>query len=197
MNSSHFLIMAELEKEDDEEDQEEEEEEEDDDDNDEEEEEEMEDGDYENEMEEDDNDYEDEMEEEEDDDDYEDEMEEENLGYTVYYGCRKCGDEVPCDRTTICSRCNKTKRVKQFWVLNTKDVEENILIKNGVVKDNVTFLVMDDLVIQPLCSAISMVTLLNNKFNIKEMGALQQMVVELGLDEPGLVYHLNSTGSSL
>ncbi|CAJ2631050.1 unnamed protein product [Trifolium pratense] len=166
MNSSHFLIMAELDKED--QDDEEEEKEDDDDDNEE--------DDDEDETEEDDDD--------EEDGDYEDEMEEENLGCTMYYRCpNKCGDDVTCDVTTICSRCNIAMSLPTNLVLNTKDVEENILIKNGLVKDNVTFLVMDDLVIQPLSSAISMVTLLNNKFNIKEFGALQEMVVELGLDE--------------
>ncbi|XP_045808427.1 uncharacterized protein LOC123902687 [Trifolium pratense] len=102
-------------------------------------------------------------------------MEEENLGCTVYYLCpNKCGDDVTCDGTTICSRCNIAMSLPKYVALNTKD---------GLVKDNVTFLVMDDLVIQPLSSAISMVTLLNNKFNIKEFGALQEMVVELGLNE--------------
>jgi len=55
------------------------------------------------------------------------------------------------------------------------------------VKDDVTFLVMDDLVIQPLNSAIAMVSLLRNKFNINEIGVLQEMVVELGLDEVSIV----------
>lgn len=51
------------------------------------------------------------------------------------------------------------------------------------VKDNVTFLVMDDLFIQPM-SAISIITLLN-KLDFKEVGTLQEKVVELGLVEVG------------
>ncbi|GAU12158.1 hypothetical protein TSUD_01240 [Trifolium subterraneum] len=61
--------------------------------------------------------------------------------------------------------------------------EENILMKNGIVKDGVTYMVMDDLVIHPLFSAISMVELLNSKLNIKDITYLQEKVVELGVDE--------------
>jgi hypothetical protein len=157
---SEFLLVAELDKEDDEEDE-----------------------DYEEEEEE-----EEDEEDDEDDDDEEDEEEEENLGYTLYYACpNRCGDEVTCDETTICSRCNIAMNRRSHFELNTKDVEENILIKNGFVKDDVTFLVMDDLVIQPLNSAIAMVSLLRNKFNTNEIGVLQEMVVELGLDEVSIV----------
>ncbi|TKY45509.1 hypothetical protein E2542_SST30521 [Spatholobus suberectus] len=42
-------------------------------------------------------------------------------------------------------------------------------------------MVVDDLVIQPM-STISSITLLN-KFNIKEVGALQEKVVELGMTQ--------------
>jgi hydroxymethylpyrimidine/phosphomethylpyrimidine kinase len=42
-------------------------------------------------------------------------------------------------------------------------------------------MVMDDLVVQPM-STISSITLLN-KFNIKEVGSLQEKVVEMGMDE--------------
>ncbi|WJX21676.1 hypothetical protein P8452_11074 [Trifolium repens] len=61
--------------------------------------------------------------------------------------------------------------------------EEKILIKNGFVKDSVTYMVMDDLVIHPLFSAISMIDLLNSKFNIKDITALQEKVVEFGVNE--------------
>ncbi|KAK1270169.1 hypothetical protein QJS04_geneDACA022807 [Acorus gramineus] len=51
----------------------------------------------------------------------------------------------------------------------------------GLVKEVVTYMVMDDLAIMPL-STISIITLLN-KFNVKEVGSLQETVVELGMDE--------------
>ncbi|XP_075670309.1 uncharacterized protein LOC142640102 [Castanea sativa] len=49
------------------------------------------------------------------------------------------------------------------------------------VKGKVTYLVMDDLVVKPL-STTSLATLLN-KFNVKDIGALQEKVVDLGVDE--------------
>ncbi|KAJ1436387.1 hypothetical protein SESBI_04421 [Sesbania bispinosa] len=62
-----------------------------------------------------------------------------------------------------------------------KVAEENISIKSGFVKEIVTFMVMDDLVVEPM-STISSITLLN-KFNVKEVGTLQEKVVELGMPE--------------
>lgn len=56
---------------------------------------------------------------------------------------------------------------------------------SGVVKDGVTFLVMDDLVIQPVTSVIEVV----KEFNIQENAALKEMVVELGLDEVTMDFH--------
>ncbi|KAL8557717.1 hypothetical protein ACS0TY_004988 [Phlomoides rotata] len=51
----------------------------------------------------------------------------------------------------------------------------------GFVMDVVTYMVMDDLVVQPM-STISSVTLLN-KFNINNVSALQEKVVDLGMNE--------------
>ncbi|KAL9143479.1 hypothetical protein ABFS82_14G239700 [Erythranthe guttata] len=51
----------------------------------------------------------------------------------------------------------------------------------GFVKGVVTYMVMDDLVVTPM-STISSITLLN-KFNIKEVGSLQEKVVDLGMAE--------------
>ncbi|KAL8557725.1 hypothetical protein ACS0TY_004996 [Phlomoides rotata] len=51
----------------------------------------------------------------------------------------------------------------------------------GFVKDVVTYMVMDDLVVQPM-STISSITLLN-KFNINNVSALEEKVVDLGMNE--------------
>jgi hypothetical protein len=54
--------------------------------------------------------------------------------------------------------------------------------RHVAVKDqNVTFILMDDLVIHPF-SPISTITLLK-KFNFKQLNNLQEMVVEFGMDE--------------
>ncbi|CAL5210257.1 unnamed protein product [Lathyrus oleraceus] len=79
-----------------------------------------------------------------------------------------CGDYMSCEVTRV-----GDKKVAE------KKVSTNI--KSGFVKDVVTFMVMDDLVIEPM-STISSITLLN-KFNVKEIGTLQEKNVEMGMDE--------------
>ncbi|GER44565.1 hypothetical protein STAS_21468 [Striga asiatica] len=53
--------------------------------------------------------------------------------------------------------------------------------EGGFVKGVVTYMVMDDLAVSPM-STISSITLLN-KFNIKEVGALKEKVVNFGMTE--------------
>jgi hypothetical protein len=54
--------------------------------------------------------------------------------------------------------------------------------RHVAMKDqNVTFILMDDLVIKPY-SPISVITLLK-EFNFKQVGTLQEMMVEFGMDE--------------
>ncbi|XVE99482.1 hypothetical protein REPUB_Repub03eG0202100 [Reevesia pubescens] len=53
--------------------------------------------------------------------------------------------------------------------------------EGGFVKGVVTYMVMDDLAVKPM-STISSFTILN-KFNVKDVGALQEMVVHLGMNE--------------
>ncbi|KAL3620100.1 hypothetical protein CASFOL_035012 [Castilleja foliolosa] len=53
--------------------------------------------------------------------------------------------------------------------------------EDGFVKGVMTYMVMDDLVVTPM-STISSITLLN-KFNIKEVGSLEEKVVSFGLNE--------------
>lgn len=106
-----------------------------------------------------------------------------NLGGrgNLFYRCRGgCSYNVTCDSSTRCSCCSSAMNVQVNYV-GKKVVEDNVSIKNGFVKDVVTFMVMDDLVVQPM-STISSITLLN-KFNIKEVGTLQEKVVEMGMDE--------------
>ena len=51
----------------------------------------------------------------------------------------------------------------------------------GFVKGVVTYTVMDDLVVKPM-SKISSITL-PNKFNVKDVGDLEESVVEVGMSE--------------
>ncbi|CAI0467688.1 unnamed protein product [Linum tenue] len=53
--------------------------------------------------------------------------------------------------------------------------------KGGFVKGVITYMVMDNLEVKPM-STISSITMLN-KFNVQEVGALEEKVIELGMDE--------------
>ncbi|KAL2323902.1 hypothetical protein Fmac_022960 [Flemingia macrophylla] len=67
------------------------------------------------------------------------------------------------------SNVNRSDKKKGNEVLQVaEDVLPN---KNGFMKEVVTYMIMDDLVITPM-STISSITLLN-KFNVKEVGAFQ------------------------
>ncbi|KAF4371544.1 hypothetical protein G4B88_008259, partial [Cannabis sativa] len=51
----------------------------------------------------------------------------------------------------------------------------------GIVKGLVTYMIMDDLEVKPM-SSISSIALLNT-FNVKEIGALQEKIVSVGINE--------------
>ncbi|KAL2323901.1 hypothetical protein Fmac_022959 [Flemingia macrophylla] len=99
-----------------------------------------------------------------------------------FYRCPNHYDSVTSNNQITCSetycRMSMTTGVKYVGIDVAKCVVSN---KNGFVKEVVTYMIMDDLVIEPM-SIISSITLLN-KFNIKEVGALQEKVVELGMTE--------------
>ncbi|WJX15425.1 hypothetical protein P8452_05568 [Trifolium repens] len=110
-------------------------------------------------------------------------------GTKLYMCTNKCNFQVAYDNTTKCPGCSPGFNFNSCsymnnevqYVGNKKVAEKRTFIHNGFVKDVVTFMVMDDLVIQPM-STISSITLLN-KFNVKEIGTLQETVVEMGMEE--------------
>ncbi|KAK9059763.1 hypothetical protein SSX86_020467 [Deinandra increscens subsp. villosa] len=66
----------------------------------------------------------------------------------------------------------------------------------GFVKESVTFMVSDDLVVSPM-PTMSSITLLN-KFNIKNLGAIEERVVDVGQNETKTAprgYKVGSNGS--
>ncbi|CAN1269366.1 hypothetical protein LINPERPRIM_LOCUS13555 [Linum perenne] len=84
----------------------------------------------------------------------------------------------------ICPGCNNRMNIEVTFV--PKPVVEgngggNQNSEGGFVKGVVTYMVMDNLEVKPM-STISSITLLN-KFNIQQVGALEEKVVELGMDE--------------
>ncbi|KAJ1400192.1 hypothetical protein SESBI_29752 [Sesbania bispinosa] len=100
---------------------------------------------------------------------------------TKFYMCLgRCNSNVTCDNKTVC-QCGRVMATEVRYVGKKVTDQENISLKSGFVKEIVTFMVMDDLVVEPM-STISSITLLN-KFNVKEVGTLQEKVVELGMPE--------------
>ncbi|CAJ1977717.1 unnamed protein product [Sphenostylis stenocarpa] len=98
-----------------------------------------------------------------------------------FYMCRnRCAYNVTCNNTTLCPTCGSIMNIKTKYIGN-KVAKEVFPNKNGFVQGVVTYMVMDGLIIEPM-STISGITLLN-KFNMKEVGALQEKVVELGLTQ--------------
>ncbi|CAL5210259.1 unnamed protein product [Lathyrus oleraceus] len=101
----------------------------------------------------------------------------------IFYMCpHRCRYEISYDPSVL-GTCrhymtNEVSCIGDKKVAEKKDFSN---IKSGFVKDVVTFMVMDDLVIQPM-STISTITLLN-KFNVKDIGALQEKNVDMGMDE--------------
>lgn len=97
-----------------------------------------------------------------------------------YYHCsKKYGSNDP---NNICPSCNNCTSTEVMFV-DSQGVNKGETSGDGGghVKGVVTYMVMDDLVVTPM-STISSISLLN-KFNIQDVGALQEKNVTMGMDE--------------
>ncbi|TYH51385.1 hypothetical protein ES332_D10G269300v1 [Gossypium tomentosum] len=100
-------------------------------------------------------------------------VESSNLKPTGIYRCGNtyhrgsCGLYVANDSKSVCPSCNNV-------------MTQNATI-GGYVKGVVTYMIMYDLVVTPM-SAISCFTLLN-KFNIKDVGVLEEKTINIGINE--------------
>ena len=99
-----------------------------------------------------------------------------------FYLCHHCYNYVTDGNNTSCPSCGVLMSRNLNFVdppraTNTAGSSSD----GGYVKGVVTYMVMDDLVVKPM-STISSITLIN-KFNIKEIGTLEEKVVDLGMDE--------------
>ncbi|KAK6144333.1 hypothetical protein DH2020_021153 [Rehmannia glutinosa] len=93
--------------------------------------------------------------------------------------CNQYGSYISDDPRTICPHC-KGKMTTNVSYVAPPAVEQGS-IEGGFVKGMVTYMVMDDLGVMPL-STISSITLLN-KFNVKDLNALEEKVVKFGKNE--------------
>ncbi|KAK1419598.1 hypothetical protein QVD17_28803 [Tagetes erecta] len=100
----------------------------------------------------------------------------------VYYKCtcsNNYGLVSTTSRTCPSSYCGRTMTAvyDDKYVLKSEADAKG----GGFVKGLVTYMVTDDLAVSPM-STISNITLLN-KFNIKDLGALEEKIVYIGVDE--------------
>ncbi|XP_058182805.1 uncharacterized protein LOC131300824 [Rhododendron vialii] len=99
----------------------------------------------------------------------------------TYYACSYSTSHpyVADNARAVCPSCgNKLTREYQYVAAAN---EVAAVGEGGFVKGVVTYMVMDDLVVTPM-STISSITMLN-KFNVKDVGALEERVVDLGMPE--------------
>ncbi|KAJ1400193.1 hypothetical protein SESBI_29753 [Sesbania bispinosa] len=95
----------------------------------------------------------------------------------LYMCPNRCTLNVTYDETTRCPLyCGKTMTSEVGYV-RSNVTAGNVFMKNGIA----AFMLMDNLAVEPM-STISTITFLN-KFKIKEVGSLQEKVVEFGMTE--------------
>ncbi|KAL2507488.1 hypothetical protein Fot_31135 [Forsythia ovata] len=114
--------------------------------------------------------------------------------HQIYYSCNNCNQESNMygsyssssreygfsdDPNTPCPKCSRI--MSRIFTYVAPPPNEDGLKEGGFVKGVVTYMVMDDLVVKPL-STISSLALLN-QYNVKELAALQEKEVDLGMDE--------------
>ncbi|KAG8371263.1 hypothetical protein BUALT_Bualt13G0069400 [Buddleja alternifolia] len=102
-----------------------------------------------------------------------------------FYKCTQvqCYSYVSEDPNAVCPQCcvRKMATSMSYHVATNTTPGKQACDEGGFVKGVVTYMVMDDMVVMPM-STISSITLLN-KFNVKEVSALEEKVVNLGMDE--------------
>ncbi|KAG6436139.1 hypothetical protein SASPL_101023 [Salvia splendens] len=104
-----------------------------------------------------------------------------------FYRCSGCNNNsynssykhVSDDPRATCPSCSRVMNISVAYV--DPPATEVASKEGGLVKGVVTYMVMDDLKIKPM-STISSITMLN-KFNVKEVGSLEEKVVDLGMNE--------------
>jgi hypothetical protein len=113
------------------------------------------------------------------------------LYFIVSYIFTQRGSFVYCcfsqhnDRKAFCPTCRKpiTNELRYIEYVDpvSKDIKASSSSEGGYVKGGITYMVMDDLDVKPM-SIVSAIILLT-KFNVTDVGAVEEKVVELGMDE--------------
>ncbi|XVF83534.1 hypothetical protein PTKIN_Ptkin16aG0496700 [Pterospermum kingtungense] len=111
-----------------------------------------------------------------------------------FYKCTNygCVSYIAEDPKATCPQCNYRMMSHQVKLVKTEKKVSNSLSytsassseaegEGGFVKGVVTYMVMDDLMVEPM-STISSIALLN-RFNIKDVCALEEKTIKIGMDE--------------
>ncbi|KAI3817728.1 hypothetical protein L1987_11526 [Smallanthus sonchifolius] len=101
-----------------------------------------------------------------------------------YCSNQTCRSNATLHANSICPNCSRFMNVPMDLVMpkevaETKEADKKK--KGGYVKEVVTYMVMDDLVVKPM-STISSITLIN-KFGVKDLCQLEEKTVSFGKDE--------------
>ncbi|KAF5453516.1 hypothetical protein F2P56_028413 [Juglans regia] len=108
--------------------------------------------------------------------------EDESINRKQYYMCSNYHHNVADNPKAICPACKRLMNTEIPFVAPTRTTSDQISSdEGGFVKGVVTYMVMDDLVVKPM-STISGITLLN-KFNVQELGSLEERVVTFDMAE--------------
>jgi len=98
-----------------------------------------------------------------------------------FYRCGSHASYVATDRRAICPSCKSSMTTELSYVDPPRDIKASSSSEGGYVKGLITYMVMDDLDVKPM-STISAITLLS-KFNVTDLGAVEEKVVDFGMDE--------------
>ncbi|MCD7471692.1 hypothetical protein HAX54_012307 [Datura stramonium] len=100
----------------------------------------------------------------------------------TFYGCSNSSSHstVSDDPSALCISCERSMSRKLIYVAPAV-ANGGVAATGGFVKDVVTYMVTDDLVVKPM-STISCISLLN-KFNVRDVGVLEEEVVSFGMEE--------------
>ncbi|KAL1343259.1 hypothetical protein HN51_029674 [Arachis hypogaea] len=93
-----------------------------------------------------------------------------------YHHCSS--SSVTSAYNSICDSCGSGRMTREVNSTATAASNDS---NNGFVKEVITYMIMDNLLIQPM-STISGITMLN-QFNVKDVGVLKETVVQLGMKE--------------
>ena len=97
----------------------------------------------------------------------------------VVYTCGNCRHYVTYNPKDKCPYCSHTMSTPANFGKQT--AEASATGGGGYVKEAVTYIILDDLEVKPM-STISCISLLN-KYNVKELGDVEEMVVSVGMAE--------------